>query len=139
MKKILTSLLFLMIPDIVHGEEIAVISRYLPSETVTEKTIAKIFLKRKVLWGDIKKIIPVNLSPQNPLRILFSQKVLKKSHRELVEYWNEQHFKGINPPIVLESEEAVKIFVRQVDGAIGYIRSKNLEPDLRVLYTVEVE
>lgn len=121
------------------AEEIVIISSSAPKESITEKGLSRIYLKRKVLWEDGKAIVPVNLSSQHPTRVSFSQKILKKSHRELVDYWNEQHFKGVNPPLVLESEEAVKIFIRQVDGAIGYISRKNLEPDLVVLYTFETK
>lgn len=121
------------------AEEIVIVSRSAPKESITGKGLSRIYLKRKVLWEDGKAIVPVNLSSQHPIRASFSQTILKKSHRELVDYWNEQHFKGVNPPVVLESEEAVKIFVRQVEGSIGYISRKNLEPDLIVLYAFEAK
>jgi hypothetical protein len=36
-------------------------------------------------------------------------------------YWNEQYFKGISPPFVLSSMEAVRRFVASTPGAIGYV------------------
>ncbi|MBI5682349.1 MAG: hypothetical protein HZC45_04145 [Deltaproteobacteria bacterium] len=120
-------------------DTIVVISLVKPNEKITAGMLKGIYLKKKVFWKDEMRIIPVNLSPQNEIRNIFSKKILSMEHRELVEYWNEQYFKGITPPPVLESEEAVKRFVIEVDGAIGYIRKKNLEPGLEVLYTIEVE
>ena len=119
------------------AEEILVVSLKGTKERISEKTLRKIYLKRKVLWGDNSRIVPVNLPAISNLRVQFADKILGLSHRDLVDYWNEQHFQGIRPPEVVQSEEAVKIFVREVDGAIGYISSKNLDPDLTVLYRIK--
>ncbi|MBI5598740.1 MAG: hypothetical protein HY890_03270 [Deltaproteobacteria bacterium] len=118
---------------------IVVICHEAPKETIDEKTLERIYLKRKMLWDDGRKVIPVNLPAQNPLRNSFSDRVLRRRHVELVDYWNEQHFRGITPPTTVESEEAVKVFVREVDGAVGYISARNLDPDLNVLYTIRIE
>lgn len=118
---------------------IVVISLVKPNEKITANVIKNIYLKKKGFWNDERKIIPLNLPPQNAVRAVFSKKMLSMGHTELVEYWNEQYFKGVSPPPVLESEEAVKRFVVEVDGAIGYIQKKNLEPGLEVLYTIEVD
>lgn len=132
------TLIFLFFP-LAWALDIAVIGNGVPSEEITEKTLERIFLKRKTRWKLGGRIVPLNLPSQSELRGFFSERILKRSHRELVEYWNIQHFKGKNPPLVLESEEAVKIFVREVEGAIGYIRAENLDPDLEVLFTISVE
>ena len=138
-KGLFLSLLIVLLtsPSLFAGEDdIVVVSRTIHGDRMTLKTLQRIYLKRKTFWKDGKRIVPVNLPPGNELRIFFSRRVLKKTHRELVEYWNEQHFNGVNPPVVLESEEAVKRFVREVDGAIGYIRRSNLDPDLKVLLSI---
>lgn len=116
--------------------DIVLIARREPGESVTPRTAARLFLKEKLFWRDGTRIVPVNLPPDHEARELFSKSVLKRSRRDLVEFWNEEHFKGVNPPVVLESEDAVKAFVRQVDGAVGYIRRDRLEPDLKVLLVV---
>lgn len=134
----LTIIFFLLASLTASGEEIVVISRLAPREAITEKTLSRIYMKRKILWEDGKTIVPINLSSQHPLRNSFSQKILNKNYKELVGYWNEQHFEGISPPAVVESEEAVKLIVRQVEGAIGYISRKSLEPDLHLLFSFEV-
>lgn len=118
------------IPDIV------LIARKAPGEAVSERMAARLFLKERLFWKDGSRIVPVNLPPDHEARQAFSRVVLRRERRELVAYWNEQHFKGVNPPVVLESEDAVKAFVRQVDGAVGYVRRDRVEPDFTVLLVI---
>lgn len=135
---LLTITFFLLASLTASGEEIVVVSRLASGEAITEKTLSRIYLKRKVLWEGGKAIVPINLSSQHPLRNSFTRKILNRGHAELVNYWNEQHFKGISPPAVVESEEAVKLMARQVEGAIGYISRKSMDADLKILYSFEV-
>jgi len=118
--------------------QIALVTRKAPGETISERAAARVFLKERLFWKDGSRIVPVNLPPDHAARQTFSQAVLKRERRELLAYWNEQHFKGVNPPVVLESEEAVKAFIRQVDGAVGYIRRDLVDPDLTVLLVVQL-
>jgi len=41
---------------------------------------------------------------------------------------------GQRPPITMKSQQAVKTFVKKVDGAIGYIEMKNLDKSVKVIY-----
>lgn len=116
--------------------EIVLVSRKAPGEAISGRMAARVFLMERLFWKDGSRIVPVNLPPDHAARQTFSRAVLRRERRDLVAYWNEQHFKGVNPPVVLESEEAVKAFVRQVDGAVGYIRRDQLDPDLTVLLVV---
>ena len=120
------------------AQEIVLVSRKSPGETISERTAARVFLKERLFWKDGSRIVPVNLPPDHAARQTFSQAVLRRERRELVAYWNEQHFKGVNPPVVLESEDAVKAFLRQVDGAVGYLRSDQVDPDFTVLLVVQL-
>ena len=119
------------------ASEIVLVSRKAPGEAISERTAARMFLKERLFWKDGSRIVPVNLPPDHSARQLFSEAVLRRERRELLAYWNEQHFKGVNPPLVLESEDSVKAFVRQVEGAVGYIRRGELDPDLTVLLVVQ--
>lgn len=120
------------------GEEVLVVTASKSAEKLSAKKLRRIYLKRKVLWKDGSRIVPVNLPSTNNLRKAFSDEVLGMGHRELVDYWNEQHFKGVRPPVVLDSEEAVKAFIKEVEGAVGYISSKNMEQGLIALYRMQV-
>jgi hypothetical protein len=52
------------------------------------------------------------------------------------DYWREQYFHGVLPPRVLESEQAVALFVGATPGAIGYVASCPSGLRAKVLLTV---
>ena len=116
--------------------DLAVIASRETAEKITPKLLRKIYLKRKVLWEDKTRIVPVNLPSRSTLRAQFTKEILRMEHKDLVVYWNEQHYKGVRPPVVVDSETAVKAFVREVKGAVGYIDAGSVEPDLKVLYRI---
>lgn len=132
------SLLFFAVPP-ATARNLAVITSYETSEKIGPKLLRKIYLKRKVLWKEKTRIVPVNLPSQSAIRAQFTEKILRMGHKDLVVYWNEQHYKGVRPPMVVESEEAVKVFVREVKGSVGYIDAGNLEADFKVLYLIKEE
>jgi hypothetical protein len=53
-------------------------------------------------------------------------------------FWNIQYFKGINPPYVVSSEEAVLRFVSSTPGAIAYINPCHLDSRVRVLIKLSI-
>jgi hypothetical protein len=83
--------------------------------------VAQIFKRRKVYWSDGRRIEPVNLPADHPLRRRFSRAVLRLTPEALDDYWNEQYFQGVLPPHVLASEAAVARFVAGTAQAIGYL------------------
>jgi ABC-type phosphate transport system substrate-binding protein len=98
---------------LVHGEEVT--GELDPSE------IRRIFLLRQRFWSDGTPVAPVNLPAASPLRETFSRLVLGQSTRDLAEYWKDLYFHGTQPPPVLDSEEAVLLYVARTRGAIGYV------------------
>jgi ABC-type phosphate transport system substrate-binding protein len=90
---------------------------------VPRETLAEIFLKRTVKWGDGAAIEPVDRSMTSPLRVSFSRKVLGRSPAEVQIYWSKAMRDGIRPPVVKGSDEDVIAFVSGTPGAIGYVAS----------------
>lgn len=83
--------------------------------------IRRIFLLRQRYWGDGLPVAPVNLPAASLVRNEFSQLALGQSTRDLAEYWKDLYFHGTQPPPVLDSEEAVVLYVARTAGAIGYV------------------
>lgn len=98
------------------------------------KRLENIFLRKTLLNGSGTRWIPLNLSPEHPVRQAFSQSLLKKRPEELESYWNEQYFQGITPPYVVASEEAMLRFVTSTPGAIGYILPCHLDARVQVVF-----
>jgi ABC-type phosphate transport system substrate-binding protein len=98
---------------LVHGEE--------ESGHLDPSQIRRIFLLRQRFWSDGTPVAPVNLPAASPLRETFSRLVLGQSTRDLAEYWKDLYFHGTQPPPVLDSEEAVLLYVARTRGGIGYV------------------
>ncbi|MDO9105588.1 MAG: hypothetical protein Q7U57_11585 [Methylovulum sp.] len=119
----------------VAADEILVITR--PETTLKDmsaKRLENIFLRKTLLNDSGSRWIPLNLSPEHPLRQAFSQSLFKKRPEALEAYWNEQYFQGITPPYVVASEEAMLRFVSSTPGAIGYILPCHLDARVQVVF-----
>lgn len=92
-----------------------------------------IFLKKTTLINKLQ-VIPINLSPNDELRLKFEKQVLEMDFKILKSYWIKQYELGIRPPITMKSEESLITFLKKVDGSIGYVRAKNIDDSLKILY-----
>ena len=138
MKKVLVLLILFIWFSYSYGKEITI---YIVTGTdinVSCTDIKRIYLKEKMFING-KKIIPVNLPANHPLRKIFNRYFLKMDEEELSIYWNEKYYEGITPPIVLKSQNAVKIFLKKVKGSIGYLTKDYLDKNLKVLCIIKVK
>lgn len=94
-----------------------------PATRITVAEARRIFLRRSSFWSDRRRIEPVNLPATSPVRDTFSRRVLGRAPAELAAYWNDRYFHGTSPPPVLESEQAMLLYVARTPGAIGYVRA----------------
>jgi len=135
MKNFILSFILLLLSQTLSAEKYVVIANK-SMKTLSKSQIKAIFLKKMSLVDDMK-LVPVALQARDSLRKNFESRVLKMSFTRLKSYWTKQHYLGHRPPLSLKSQASVKAFVKKVDGAVGYISRKNLDSDLKVLYTWE--
>jgi hypothetical protein len=102
-------------------------------DRIDPRQLRDLFLQKRRFIGT-QKAIPVNLLADNMARIAFESEVLKMNRDTLNGYWIKQHFQGIVPPVTQSSFASVKLFVRNVEGAIGYIPLELVDKDVKVLY-----
>lgn len=95
--------------------------------------LSLIFLRKRLYWKSGKRIQPVNLATDNPLRRQFSREVLGSLPETQTEYWNIQYYHGISPPHVVSSQEAMLRFVAETPGAIGYVDACNADKRVKVV------
>ena len=131
MKK-LFFILYLLLATYSFGDQYAVVSNKSMKE-LSLSQIKAIFLK-KISFVENLKVIPVNLKPGNELRSKFEKQILQMNFSRLKTYWSKQHYLGRRPPISMQSQESVKAFVKEVDGALGYIREKDVDKNLNIIY-----
>lgn len=110
-----------------------IISKKITITEISAQQIRDIYLMKRHTVGN-QKIIPLNLLGQDASRIAFETEILKMDRNRLNAYWVKQHFQGISPPITQPSHESIKAFVQNVEGAIGYIPSSQVDSTLRVIY-----
>ena len=110
-----------------------IISKKIALTEISAQQIRDIYLMKRHTVGN-QKIIPLNLLGQDASRIAFENEILKMDRNRLNAYWVKQHFQGITPPITQPSHESIKAFVQNVEGAIGYIPSSQVDSTVKVIY-----
>jgi hypothetical protein len=90
--------------------------------------LREIYLRRQRVWPSGRRVMPVNLPPDHPLRDAFSRRVLGQETRDLVGYWNRRYLDGVQPPLVLKSARAVCAYVAVEPDAIGYVPAGEVDP-----------
>ncbi|MBU1643305.1 hypothetical protein KKE54_08080 [bacterium] len=100
--------------------------------------IRRIYLKKR-RYIDTLKLVPLNLSASDPLRESFQKEVLSMSDRQLASYWAKQHYLGHRPPLTMMSVESVLAFVREVNGAIGYVPKEAVDASVKIIYEYKEE
>ena len=111
-----------------HSESIAVVVG--PESGVSEvtlDTLRELYLRRRRVWPDGSRVIPVNLPVDSTTRQSFSKRVLGRLPQDLSGYWNRLYFDGIQPPVVLRTPEAVCAYLAVEPKAIGYMRRDEVD------------
>ena len=111
-----------------HTESIAVVvGAKSEIAEVTLDTLRELYLRRRRVWPDGSRVIPVNLPVDSDTRQRFSKRVLGRLPQDLGSYWNRLYFDGIQPPVVLRTSEAVCAYLAVEPKAIGYVRTDEVD------------
>ena len=132
MGKIILTLLFLVVGAI-SSEYVVVCNLSSGLDKLSKEQIRDLYMKRLHFVNDVK-VIPVNSSASLDMRASFEKDVLEINRERLNRYWIKQHFQGVQPPVIQASPKAIKLFVKSVQGAVGYIPKEMQDDDLKVLY-----
>lgn len=103
------------------------------------ESLALIYRRKKLLWDSGRRVVPVNLPADHPLRQRFSRAVLGASPESLEDYWNQQYFQGLLPPHVLASDTAVLRFVGATSDAVGYLPLCDLDDSVRAVLLIDAD
>jgi len=108
-----------------------------PILDLTPDVLREVYMRRRRVWPDGQRVMPVNLPADDPLRSTFSARILGRIPRELVGYWNRLYFEGIRPPLVLRSPAAICAYLASEPGGVGYVPSDRVDEDsCRVVLTL---
>lgn len=134
-KALTLALAALALSPIARAEEkiLIIANMNVPVDAMELDELNRIFMLKRQVWPDGSPVVPVNREASSPARLQFTEKVLGRSMRSLANYWNQMQFKGFMPPVVQESDAAMAAFVKNVDGAIGYVVAEVPPEGVRVL------
>lgn len=104
---------------------------------VTLDGLRELYLRRRRVWPNGRRAIPVNLPADSTVREAFSRQVLGRSPRDLEGYWNRRYFEGVLPPLVLQTPQAVCAYVAVEPDAIAYLPFGDVDrSSCRVLFVL---
>lgn len=124
---------FLALNILFAGNYVVVTSQNSPITKLSKSAIKKIYLKKKLFYAN-QKLLPINLLAQDKIRMVFESRVLGMQREDINDYWIEQHYHGITPPITQKSYRSLSEFIKNVKGSIGYLSKRNVNKKMRVLY-----
>ena len=107
--------------------------------SVSRAFLGRIFLKQVATWPNGQAVVPVDQAEGTTVREGFSTEVLGRSVTAVKSYWQRQIFTGAAvPPVEKESDAAVISFVRNNNGAVGYVgAAAQLPATVKVLRVTE--
>ncbi len=125
-------LTFLIGGNVFAADYALVINAKTQIRTLSVRQVRDIFMMKRHFINNIK-IIPVNILSSLKIRSVFEKNILKTNRDKLNNYWIKQHFQGIQPPTIQSSAKSMKLFIKNVDGALGYLPKYLVDDDLRVI------
>lgn len=116
------ALLMALRPAGAAEEFVVIVNAANPVTSVTNGQLSSLFLKKLTQWGGGLPAVPVDLSPESPVRESFSRQVHRKSTPAVKAYWQQMIFSGREvPPAEKSSAREVVAFVTANRGGVGYV------------------
>ena len=115
------------------GGVIVIGNPQLPVSSLSTAQLTAIYLHRETLWPGGMVVVAVNQDISSAARRRFSLDVFQQPPEALGEYWTRMHFRGQNPPLVLDSDAAVAAFVQRVPGSVGYVSAGTPVEEVKIL------
>lgn len=100
---------------------------------VSKAELKRIFNGRMKSWSG-GKVVPINQLYTSPVASKFIKDATGMSTEEYKTYWVQQQIKGKGTqPMMQKSDQAVKLMVASIPGAIGYITKGSEDATVKVI------
>lgn len=124
----------LAVQTAVAGDLAVIVNTSNSKSSITKSELSKIFTGKKNRWSNNENIVPVDQKTSTAVAGDFLENYLRKSASEYRKLWMSKMLSGeATAPKALSSDSEVISFVKSNPGAIGYIDSENLVPDVKQL------
>jgi ABC-type phosphate transport system substrate-binding protein len=120
-----------VMPCIAEDEYVIVANKDLQGNSIPATTIKGIYLREIKSWGNGGgQIIAVDLASGGN----FYQNLFGKSYVQMQAYWLNMRIKySVDLPVTKKDSEAVKQYISENKGAIGFIKSGEVDDRVKVL------
>jgi len=128
----------LFAPHAAAQKFVVVVNPRNPIARLNQSQVTKIYLGKLQGWsinGQIQPVAPVDQRADSPLRVAFSERVLRRSVSETASYWRQELYAGRNVPPIEQTEAEALETVRTVVGAIAYVSDKADLRGVKVVWT----
>jgi hypothetical protein len=103
-------------------------------DALSRSKLSFLFLRKVSRWPWGAEVEPVDLPPNQPARLEFTQQVLRTTERDLDQYWIDQTTtRGVSRPVQVTSAAEAKSLVAMRPGAVAYIPAAELDRTVKVL------
>ena len=117
-----------------HADVVVIVSAKSPITRLTAEQTARIFLGKAGSFPDDRDAVPIDQAEGSAIRDEFYSKVVHKNPSQLSAYWAKVIFTGDGrPPVMMESNAAVRKAVASDPNAIGYIDKSAVNKSVRVI------
>lgn len=95
-----------------------------PIGHLTRDQVSRIFLRKVTLWDNRQPVLPIDQTPESPVRRTFTKQIHQRTIASVQTWWQQQTFAGVAvAPPERGSDGEVLEYVRRYPNAIGYIRA----------------
>jgi hypothetical protein len=103
-------------------------------DALSRSKLSFLFLRKVSRWPWGAEVEPVDLAPDQPVRLEFTRQVLRTTARDLDQYWIDQTTtRGISRPVQMTGAAEAKLVVARRPGAIAYIPAAELDRTVKAL------
>lgn len=134
----LVAAVVLFAPHAAAQKFVVVVNPRNPVPRLSQSQVTRIYLGKLQGWsinGQIQPVSPVDQHADSPVRVAFSQRVLRRSVSETASYWRQELYAGRNVPPIEQTEAEALETVRTVVGAIAYVSDKADLRGVKIVWT----
>ena len=109
-----------------------------PDARLDGDELRSIFLRKRTLWSNGQRIVPLNQPAGNAVRVAFDNRTLGFDGKQAARFWIDARIRaGTEAPMSIASEALLVRVVKQLPGSIGYVRASVALAGVRVVARVE--
>jgi hypothetical protein len=135
-----TSVVSLLLgPPAAHAAEPAeplavVVGKQATFDALSLPELKRLFMGESVVGPQGQKLIPLNRDSKSAERVGFDRTVLGMSPEAVARYWIDRKIRGqSSAPKAIEPAAVLQRVVAKLGGAIAYVRSKEVSPDVKIV------